>query len=80
MKLDSAIIQALALDPARTKVASHGGSGFTTTAKITTGTEDGFEKCYFLKISEEEMAEVMWVVSPLLPSASLPSIPRWSDF
>ena len=35
MKIDSAVIKALSLDPAKTVVAKHGGSGFSTTAKKT---------------------------------------------
>ena len=35
MKVDSAVIQALRLDPAETTVTSHGGSGFSSTMKIS---------------------------------------------
>ncbi len=60
MKLDSAIIKALSLDPAKTTVASHGGSGFTTTAKISTALKDGTEKYFFMKTGSGKDADVMF--------------------
>lgn len=60
MKIDSAVIKALSLDPAKTAVAKHGGSGFSTTAKITTTLEDGTEKPFFLKTGKGKDAEVMF--------------------
>lgn len=60
MKLDSAIIKALSLDPAKTSVASHGGSGFTSTAKISTTLKDGTERQYFMKTGKGKDAEVMF--------------------
>ena len=60
MKLDSAIIKALSLDPAKTTVASHGGSGFTTTAKISTTLKDGTEKSFFMKTGKGKEADVMF--------------------
>lgn len=64
MKLDPAIIKVLALDPNSTHVASHGGSGFTATAKITTTTNSHgsgtTEKFYFLKTSHEKDAHTMF--------------------
>lgn len=60
MKLDAAVVRSLSLEAARTKVASHGGSGFSTTAKITTTTKDGTEKHYFMKIGKGKDAEVMF--------------------
>lgn len=59
MKLDAAVIRSLSLEAARITVASHGGSGFTTTAKITT-TKDGTEKHYFMKLGKGKGAEVMF--------------------
>ncbi|KAL9102474.1 MAG: hypothetical protein Q9163_002374 [Psora crenata] len=60
MKLDAAVVRSLSLDPAKTRVASHGGSGFTTTAKITTTLHDGSQKHFFLKTGEGRDAEVMF--------------------
>ena len=60
MKLDSAVIRALSLDPAKTNVAKHGGSGFSTTAKITTTLEDGTEKNFFIKTGKGKDAQVMF--------------------
>ncbi|KAL6720117.1 hypothetical protein ACLMJK_002038 [Lecanora helva] len=60
MKLDSAIIKALSLDPTKTTVASHGGSGFTTTAKISTVLKDGTEKHFFMKTGNEKGSNVMF--------------------
>jgi len=59
MKLDSAIIKALSLDPAATQVQSHGGSGFSTTAKITS-TINGEQKNYFLKTGQGKDAQTMF--------------------
>ena len=60
MKIDSAVIKALSLDPAKTAVAKHGGSGFSTTAKITTTLKDGTEKRLFMKTGKGKDAEVMF--------------------
>ncbi|KAG8526316.1 uncharacterized protein KY384_000309 [Bacidia gigantensis] len=60
MKLDPAIIRALSISPTNTTVASHGGSGFTSTSKITSKLPDGSEKCYFLKIANEAESELMF--------------------
>ena len=60
MKLDTAILRSLSLDPARTSIASHGGSGFTTTAKIITLLNDGTEKYFFLKTGQGKDAENMF--------------------
>ncbi|KAI9716523.1 MAG: hypothetical protein M1812_005254 [Candelaria pacifica] len=59
MKLDSAIVEALSLDPSKTTVASHGGSGFSTTAKITT-TLNGEERKFFMKTGKGKDAEIMF--------------------
>ncbi|KAI9790675.1 MAG: hypothetical protein M1835_000815 [Candelina submexicana] len=59
MKLDSAVVKALSLDPSTTTVASHGGSGFSTTAKIST-TLNGEEKKFFMKTGKGKDAEIMF--------------------
>ena len=60
MKIDSAVIRALSLDPAKTTIAKHGGSGFSTTGKITTTLEDGTEKNFFIKTGKGKNAQVMF--------------------
>ena len=60
MKLDPAVIRALKLNPSTAHVASHGGSGFSATAKITTTLEDGSEKYFFMKTGVGEDAKVMF--------------------
>ena len=60
MKIDSAVIRALSLDPAKTTVAKHGGSGFSTTAKITTTLKDGIEKDFFIKTGKGKDAQVIF--------------------
>ena len=60
MKIDSAVIRALSLDPAKTTIAKHGGSGFSTTAKITTTLKDGTEKNFFIKTGKGKNAQVMF--------------------
>ena len=60
MKIDEAVIRALSLDPAKTTIKSHGGSGFTTTAKITSILKDGTEKYFFVKTGQGKNAEVMF--------------------
>ncbi len=60
MKLDSAVIRSLSLDPAKTTVASHGGSGFSTTAKMSTIMKDGTEKHFFMKTGKGKGADVMF--------------------
>ena len=60
MKIDSAIVKTLSLDPSKTTVASHGGSGFTTTAKISTTLKDGSEKHFFMKTGNEKGSNVMF--------------------
>lgn len=60
MKIDSAVIRALQLNPDKTTIASHGGSGFSTTAKISTTLPDGTKKYFFMKTGEGRDAEVMF--------------------
>ena len=52
MKLDPAVVEVLNVDASKTKVASHGGSGFSTTAKISAVEQDGTEKHYFMKVGQ----------------------------
>ena len=58
-KLDPAIVKALSLDVAVTSIASHGGSGFSSTAKLTTQVQ-GEEKLYFIKTGNGHDAEKMF--------------------
>ena len=62
MKLDEAVLKALpsGVDRAKTSVASHGGSGFSSTAKISTILPDGTEMQYFMKTGTGKDAEVMF--------------------
>lgn len=81
MKLDSAIIRALSLNPSSTRTALQNDSGFSTTAKITTTSVDGSEKHYFMKTGPGKEAAIMFegefvslnaihaVVSSLCPTA-----------
>jgi protein-ribulosamine 3-kinase len=57
--VDSAILEALGLDPAQTKMTSHGGSGFASTFKLTS-TVDGAEKNLFVKTGTGRNADVMF--------------------
>lgn len=59
MPVDSAILQALGLDARNTKQASHGGSGFASTFKLT-GVKDGKEVNYFVKTGTGKDSEVMF--------------------
>ncbi|KAK5717318.1 hypothetical protein LTR15_009211 [Elasticomyces elasticus] len=62
MKLDSAIVSLLGLDPDKTSVSSSGGVGMSSasTSKITTELPDGSEKQYFMKTGEGREAEIMF--------------------
>ena len=60
MKIDPAVIRALSLDESVTSVNKHGGSGFATTAKITTKLKDGSQKDFFLKTGRGRESEVMF--------------------
>lgn len=59
MPVDSAILAALGLDAQNTKQATHGGSGFSSTFKLT-GLKDGREVNYFVKTGTGRDAEVMF--------------------
>ena len=60
MKVDSAVLQALRLDPEKASVASHGGSGFSSTLKITGTLQDGTKKHFFMKTGHGKDAEIMF--------------------
>ncbi|GAB7339749.1 hypothetical protein MBLNU457_6311t2 [Dothideomycetes sp. NU457] len=62
MKLDSAVVKLLALDPHNTSVSSHGGAGMSSasTMKITTTAEDGSKKQFFMKTGKGSEAELMF--------------------
>ena len=60
MKVDTAVLQALRLDPAKTTVASHGGSGFSSTMKICGILQDGTQRLYFMKTGHGRDAEIMF--------------------
>jgi protein-ribulosamine 3-kinase len=65
---DSAILKALKLDAGSTTIASHGGSGFSSTAKLTSKvretSEDGeeveVEKIFFVKLGKGKESEIMF--------------------
>jgi protein-ribulosamine 3-kinase len=59
-KIDSAILRALSLDAANTTIASHGGSGFASTFKITGKGSDGQEKMFFVKQGKGKESEIMF--------------------
>ena len=62
-KLDPAITKALCLDAPSTTIASHGGSGFASTFKITS-TVDGKEKLFFIKTGKGKDSEIMFAGIP----------------
>lgn len=55
--IDAAIHRALSLDPATTRITSHGGSGFASTFRVTTSTTP--PKSYFVKVSPGSDGAVM---------------------
>ncbi|KAI1449521.1 fructosamine kinase [Annulohypoxylon stygium] len=57
--VDPAILEALELDPKVTNIASHGGSGFASTFKLSS-TVDGKEKNYFVKTGTGADSELMF--------------------
>jgi hypothetical protein len=66
--IDPAILQALSLDAATTTIASHGGSGFASTFKITSKGNDGGEKLFFVKQGKGRESDIMFsgIFSPLV--------------
>ena len=59
MGVDPALAEALGLDPSTAKMASHGGSGFASSSKLT-GLKDGKEARFFVKTGSGADAEVMF--------------------
>ncbi|KAH6656336.1 fructosamine kinase [Truncatella angustata] len=57
--VDPAILEALQLDPAASKISSHGGSGFASTFKISS-TVDGKDMNYFVKTGSGADSEIMF--------------------
>jgi hypothetical protein len=64
-KIDPAILQALSLDAATTTIASHGGSGFASTFKITSKGNDESEKLFFVKQGKGRESEIMFAGNSL---------------
>jgi protein-ribulosamine 3-kinase len=59
-KIDPAILKALSLEAASTTIASHGGSGFASTFKITSTRSDGQVKLFFVKQGKGKGSEIMF--------------------
>ena len=59
-KIDPAILKALSLEAATTSIASHGGSGFASTFKLTSTGPDGEEKQFFVKQGKGTESEIMF--------------------
>jgi protein-ribulosamine 3-kinase len=59
-KIDPAILKALSLEAASTTMASHGGSGFASTFKITSTGSDGQVKLFFVKQGRGKGSEIMF--------------------
>jgi protein-ribulosamine 3-kinase len=57
--VDPAIIKALGLDTSRTKITSHGGSGFASTFKLST-TIEGQPVDFFVKTGSGKNSEIMF--------------------
>lgn len=57
--VDPAILEALGLDLANTKIASHGGAGFSTSFKLSS-TRDGKPVNYFVKTGTGKESELMF--------------------
>ncbi|KAK4130282.1 hypothetical protein BT67DRAFT_445775 [Trichocladium antarcticum] len=57
--VDPAILDALGLDKAGSKLISHGSSGFSSTYKLV-ATKEGKESTYFVKTGTGPEAEVMF--------------------
>ncbi|KJZ72003.1 hypothetical protein HIM_08564 [Hirsutella minnesotensis 3608] len=60
-KGDRAILEALGLDPENTTMTPHGGSGFSSTFKLsTTNPDDGEPRNYFVKMGSGPDSEAMF--------------------
>jgi protein-ribulosamine 3-kinase len=57
--VDSAILEALGLDAGTTKITTHGGSGFSSTFKLSS-TKGGQTTNYFVKTGSGKDAEIMF--------------------
>ncbi|KAL2133442.1 hypothetical protein VTI74DRAFT_2328 [Chaetomium olivicolor] len=57
--VDPAILDALGLEATSSKMVSHGGSGFSSTYKLTS-TKDGKELAFFIKTATGPEAEIMF--------------------
>ncbi|PKS06990.1 hypothetical protein jhhlp_005587 [Lomentospora prolificans] len=57
--VDSALIEALKLDPKTTRISTHGGSGFASTFRLTTSA-NGQDVNYFVKTGSGQDSEVMF--------------------
>ena len=57
--VDPALLEALGLDSSVTKIATHGGSGFASTFRLTS-TIQGEEVSFFVKTGTGPDAEVMF--------------------
>ena len=55
-----ALLAALSLNPGTSTVKSHGGSGFASTFKIETETQDGRKEMIFVKTGTGRNAEIMF--------------------
>ncbi|RPB02625.1 Ketosamine-3-kinase [Choiromyces venosus 120613-1] len=55
-----ALLSALSLNPSNSTVKAHGGSGFASTFKIETETEDGRKERIFVKTGAGKDAEIMF--------------------
>lgn len=57
--VDSAILEALGLDPDTTEIVTHGGSGFSSTFKLT-ASKNGQKVNYFVKTGAGPDSEIMF--------------------
>lgn len=76
MGVDPALVEALGLAPSTAKMASHGGSGFASSSKLT-GLKDGKEAQFFVKTGSGADAEVMFrgkLPTPLLTYTYSPTL------
>lgn len=59
-KVDSAILEALGLNPDQTKITNHGGSGFASTFRLSSLAADGSPVNYFVKTGTGAEYELMF--------------------
>ena len=73
MLLDSAIVKALSLDLQVSHVSTHGHSGFTSSAKITTTIDDVLRQFFVKTGAEGDMfSSMLYGFVPLLVGNPLP--------